>query len=298
MCGIFGFDKRTNATEFMTPALAIYMHERGRQSWGVTDGRQVHKEPSDIIDSFEEKFYSPAIYHTRAASVGEVTQGNAHPFTSVVGDLRVVGVHNGHISNHSELDTRYKRNFSVDSMHIFQHLAERKDVSELTGWGAVVWAETQICKPEAPPQIFMSRFNTQDLHVVKLDTKEGELVWASTKSAIEAAMQLAGLRPKYFYKIEERVKYLIGPDGRLHNEGPLKWSQGMSGTSSSACGYDMRGRAAFSNAGRSTFTGWVCAMPHCAKTIASMEDLICKHCFDAKMEEFFMGDAETAMVTV
>ena len=49
MCGIFGFNKATEATWAMTPFLAWDMERRGRDSWGVTNGvDRVHKQVGTI----------------------------------------------------------------------------------------------------------------------------------------------------------------------------------------------------------------------------------------------------------
>ena len=285
MCGVFGFDKKTNATQFMTPALALFMEMRGHQSWGVTNGTEIYKRPSSIQETFEEQGFEPSLYHTRAASVGEVSEANAHPFQSIVGTRRVTGVHNGHISNHSDLDKKYSRDFAVDSMHIFQHLAEGKDVAEIDGWGAVVWTENCTDRPGIAPKIYFSRFNTPDLHICKLDTEEGELVWASTKHAIEVALKFAGLHPKFFYNIEERTKYCINAEGRLEQLGPMNWSKNITRTATGSCGYDLGSRFT-PLPGREVHSGWICAMPHCTRTIDVRDWLLCKQCFAESFDQF------------
>lgn len=283
MCGVFGFNISTPVTRSMVPVLAVYMEQRGHASWGVTDGRQITKYPSSIIDTFEEMNYSPACYHTRAASVGSVCEANAHPFESIVGQRRVIGVHNGHINNHDELDRKYHRDFDVDSMHIFQHIAEGLPVEEIEGWGNVIWLETRV-DSNAPPTIFLSRFNSTDLHLVKLDTDEGELVWASTKKALDDAMRLSGVHPRAFYRIDERVKYSITADGRLQQHGPMNWSRSLHAQSAGACGYDLS-RRNWSPVMRSSTGSLICAMAECHK-MREPQAFVCEECFGKLFDKY------------
>src|ERR1700677_4177785 len=118
----------------MLPLLALEMEFRGRDSWGATDGRSVTRCLGRITDGWYNEFIDPAgwggwdraIFHTRGASTGVVTIPNSHPytFTHTLPDgavRRVVGIHNGIISNHEALNNKYSRTHEVDSMHIYQH---------------------------------------------------------------------------------------------------------------------------------------------------------------------------------
>lgn len=288
MCGIWGYDKSTTNTQFMAPALAIFMNDRGRASWGVTDGIRIHKKAQSIIDGFSEFGMSPSTYHTRAASVGSVCDANAHPFTSDCErtGVRVIGMHNGHINNHDDLDKMHGRNFAVDSQHIFAHIAERKDVGELHGWGAVVWHEARLDDLEHP-KMYFSRFNTPDLHVIKLDTEEGEIVYASTKAALQAALQLAGLKAKLWYVIEERHKYSIH-DGQVFRCGKMMWNaETVRGDGATGRTLDIvrshggaSGQGPFVHGrGRSAVVGSLsCAADRCF-TRVTKDQLVCEPCF-------------------
>ena len=138
MCGIAGFSHTTDVTRRMAPHLLWDIESRGKDSWGATDGldtvrvlgpvTNTYVDNRDIIEGWER-----TIFHTRGASTGEVTVENQHPFYFVEGEENtpgwkrsIMGIHNGIVNNHSELNRKYSRNFSVDSMHIFKHLVERR----------------------------------------------------------------------------------------------------------------------------------------------------------------------------
>src|SRR5580698_6744639 len=110
MCGIFGFSRTDEVTRRMTGILADRMESRGHDSWGVTDGDFIYKETGRITEGWQELDLEGPTYHTRAASCGAVSERNAHPFDFTGSNgLRVVGVHNGHISNWQSLKTKHNR---------------------------------------------------------------------------------------------------------------------------------------------------------------------------------------------
>src|SRR5437867_10025519 len=150
MCGIFGFattKKIPRAWQVVTQ-LALYNESRGRQSWGITWLPKNGKTPSvekDVGEISKNLYRIPLlssgilIGHTRAATIGSVSKENAHPFAFTNDKNTVIGVHNGGLSNHDELNAKLHRSFAVDSMHIFAHLAEERDMKEINGSGTVVF---------------------------------------------------------------------------------------------------------------------------------------------------------------
>ncbi len=222
MCGLFGYSRTTRLTELMTPTLAIAMSGRGKDSWGVTDGETIYKAVGDIVDTFVDCGLEAPLYHTRAASIGAVSYRNAHPFKMEHEGRVVIGAHNGHLTNHWALKDKYARkDVEVDSEHIFIHLAENKPLSDFAGYGAVVWYEYPSNAPQDRVRYF-SRFNHDALYFAKL--KSGEIVFCSTKKAIDMAATLAGASIDFYYDTSPLVKYSIENDN-LMQEGELDWAK-------------------------------------------------------------------------
>ena len=213
MCGIFGFvsKKDNEVARKLTPILAREMAERGIGSWGVTDGTTIYKVPDSILESFVETNLTSPCYHTRAPSVGAVSHRNAHPFEKIFNNYRVIGVHNGHISNYSDLKQKYphRADHEVDSEHIFSTIAEGTPVKELSGWGTVVWWEGPTDEWTTKARQFISTFNSNALAIAKLAS--GDIVYASTKKAISIACCLTEQPIEHFYEIKPKAKYEIRP---------------------------------------------------------------------------------------
>lgn len=228
MCGIYGFSSLTETTRKMQPALSLLMSQRGTDSWGATNGIEFHKSGKSILDTFVPfEAEGPQVYHTRAASAGfSISEATAHPFQFEGERGRVIGVHNGHVNNWQALNTKYSRNFAVDSMHIFAHLAEGKPLSDIGGWGTIVWWE-QLPDEPTPRGPFFSGWGSVNLAVGQL--LSGEIVWASTELAVRTAAQLAGAELYDFWLIKPKHKYILGAyengDLCLFDDGPLSWDE-------------------------------------------------------------------------
>lgn len=233
MCGILGMSRWTPVTQRMFPALAIAMNMRGESAWGVTDGDVICKDTGSILDGWSDIGFegtseatpgSGILYHTRMPSVGANTVRNAHPFEWLAGDRRVIGAHNGHISNHWALKNKYTatRNATeVDSEMVIAALAEGTPIQELDGWGTVVWYEMTEGQPQAR-EMFLSTFSRGDLGIVKLVS--GEIVFASTLSSIRCAVQLAQAEIATIYEVKPKTRYALRGDDLYVGEA-MPWGE-------------------------------------------------------------------------
>ncbi len=234
MCGIFGFTNWTQTSAEMFPTVASEMESRGGTSWGVTNGQTILKNMGPITSTLDNSFRGwdlrhGVIFHTRAPSAGTGRNiENAHPFCfdkilEQPDDAGfqliklVCGIHNGYVSTHHKLKTQYedRKDFDVDSKHIFKHIIDELPLDELAGSGAISWYETTIKahnNAEVEDEIesthlYIARFDTDALHIGRMSG--GELIFASTKSSIEKAARLACVKVTEWFTIEPRTKYEI-----------------------------------------------------------------------------------------
>lgn len=211
----------------MVPILAAAMELRGDDSWGVTDGYHLYKHTGSILSNFEDHRCETPTFHTRGASVGAISERNAHPFEYISEEqgLVVVGMHNGHLHNHEELKTKYldhRKEFEVDSEHIFAQLAERLPTGEIHGYGAVVWYEYPIGRPKERRR-FITTFNNTAMNIIRLST--GEMVFASTCEAIRIAARFAGVDLVSHVKVVNKMKYELMENGVIKSHGLMEWDE-------------------------------------------------------------------------
>lgn len=300
MCGIFGFSHTTDVTRAMTPYLAWEMEDRGHDSWGATNGTDIIRVMGPVTTSLHRYLpelaeWTRAIFHTRAASQGSVCLENQHPFVYHGGGepgtpewrRTVVGIHNGIVSNHSSLNSKYQRNFAVDTMHIFQHFADRLSTGEIQGYGNLAWYLTTPDHPEGV--LHLCRFNNEALHIARLET--GELVFASTAEPIRRAARMAGTSVKQFVTIEEEFVYYVKfePTGvptlfKSARKLPFGTRSSYSSTPVGVTGWPGGGHHRGSTSitpGRTSFLAGMCAILGCNKKVTGSRkvSLVCDDCW-------------------
>ena len=191
MCGIFGFEELNAKTRRMAHYLAFAMEFRGDDSWGASDGHDWIKRGHAVTEDFVIPVgWKAGIFHTRGASVGSITDANAHPFIVGEGKDRIIGIHNGGVSNHVEMNRRYDRHCEVDSEHIFLHMVEGKPLHELAGRGTIIWWNRNV--------IHLARWNFGDLEICS--TEEDGVIFCSNREPIERAARMCGVKIKQFYQ--------------------------------------------------------------------------------------------------
>lgn len=273
----------------MTPVLALHMENRGRTAWGCTDGDYIHRCATAISESFQELFLGAehgVIYHTRAPSCGSNTIPNTHPFDFTGSVTRIIGIHNGHIGNHDDLDRKYSRSFAVDSMHIFKHLADGLDMSELAGYGTVAWYDVNPKDPE-DRVLHLSHWGHTALHVAKLKT--GEVVFASTDSAIKAAIRYAGAELLHFYAVDPKTKYSL-TEGELTVHGKIPFGEKAVYVPAFSAGraFYRGSRAAYMD--DSTWSDDdLCAIPGCRHYVDRKKTTFCTPCVKHYDQQYGIG---------
>lgn len=217
MCGLFGWQisdeaRGTFSLEAVTATLMIRNELRGKDSWGVIiyhdNKMRMLKQVGSIIKSKAILKFNgnQVLAHTRKATTGDVTFENAHPF-----DMgRIVGAHNGIISNHTMLQKKYKRNFSVDSQHLLAHINDKLDLKEISGYGVVTYIDKN-----KPGEVYLGVGDSGDLAIagIGIPSKTTGILWSSNWTALEDALDISGVPKYYQIKVDKSRLYKV-----LHND--------------------------------------------------------------------------------
>jgi len=206
MCGIYGFQVAPDAelslyeSTVITHHLAREMETRGRDSFGsvIFPEGLVYKGLGRVTECGVKLLKAASesrcfLAHTRAATVGDVVVENCHPFN--IGN--VIGVHNGSVYNYRTLNEKYKRPCMVDSEHVFYHINERLDLSEIEGYGTFFWK----LKSEKNSKIYLAKTVSGSITIARLyrgDPKDGDnkaigVIWASEYLPVRHAAGILGL---------------------------------------------------------------------------------------------------------
>ena len=226
MCGLFGcmtkkgfkLTKRQNEVRINTvKALGIAMEDRGNEATGLAiiknEKTRVIKKAMEASDFLRKKNVNDALAskpeivmgHTRLATSGLVTDKNSHPFLKG----NIVGAHNGHVSNHLEIDGKAQ----VDSEVIFSLLNKNKNdyvktLKRLSGNFAITWLNTK----QPNDVYFVTHINPlATMLVPEIKT----LFWASTEEALVTIIPAAfGLEKRTVWSLEDDYVYKI--NSKLH----------------------------------------------------------------------------------
>jgi glucosamine 6-phosphate synthetase-like amidotransferase/phosphosugar isomerase protein len=204
MCGIAGYSlsaasevDRTLAAQALLAGIA----ERGADAVGYAYRRgtspvRIHKQRSGASALLEQVLLpgsaSEALIHVRDYTKGHPRiEANNHPIRHGA----VVGVHNGIIFNDDELMEehgfeRAEPEMTVDSEAIFAlaeaHQAAPRALEQLRGSMATAWLDER-----RPGTVFLARGVGRPLWI---GTAREEMLFASTKAALEVAEKFLGLK--------------------------------------------------------------------------------------------------------
>lgn len=220
MCGIFGMMLKSDCSiseaqrGVLTYILANENDRRGKDSWGFAaineDNKILVRHGLGYLapEAVQLFGYDRFMAHTRWATQGKKSMVNSHPF--LIG--RIVGAHNGCLWNHEELNRKYGRQCSVDSMHIMHHLDEGLDFDDLEGYGVIEWFEDND-----PSAVYLCQLSKSgELCIVGIgpdsDNVEG-VVWSSDERHLENALEAAGVEQWFKYDVRPEQVYYAKPEG-------------------------------------------------------------------------------------
>lgn len=209
MCGIFGFcfnEMGATHEDVLGDVLKVAIHAqiRGTDACGAyvvnTDGIVYWKAADSVSENLDDLATFLAnnigpktvaiIGHTRAATLGSPeNNNNNHPLL----DKHIIGVHNGVIRNHSDLDGKYVKTAEVDSSAIMALLRAKtldhnlgvktltKNLHELEGPFAIAVADTRSLD-----RVHIAR-NTNPVNFTR-NLDKGYLAFASTAEILKSGL--------------------------------------------------------------------------------------------------------------
>lgn len=226
MCGICGASlspqEEVNA-DVLAAMLLLGIEERGRHATGIAwdEGSEVvyAKEATtatDFVLDMQLPQTRTFIGHTRWASQGSPSNPlNNHPIVT----SGLVGIHNGVIWNDDDifgaLGDEGVRHAQVDSEAIFAWIAlsgytPAEALSHVRGSAAVAWMQK-----DEPNSIHLARGSSSPV-VIAL-TERGSVIFASTRTCLDNAVEAAGVAVRGFRELPEGT-YLKLSNGAIVSE--------------------------------------------------------------------------------
>jgi glucosamine 6-phosphate synthetase-like amidotransferase/phosphosugar isomerase protein len=235
MCGIAGFsisnsDHRKIKSRQLAKKLLLEIVARGEDATGgawteALDGecKVFYSKEAMPAEEFTEYldmiplFTRTAILHTRYATKGlPANNDNNHP---IVIPNKVVGVHNGVITNDDELfeTNDWERIAEVDSEVIFQMIANSEEplteLPKLIGRAAIAWFDV-----DDPQTLHLARLKGSPLVIGH--TYGDSLIFASTENLLRLAVREAKMSLKTIWEVPEML-YLKVQAGEIVSKVPL-----------------------------------------------------------------------------
>ena len=189
MCGLIGGSSPKQLNSYTIKTLFLYANNRGGDSCGYYGDGELYKEVGDS-HSFVPYLFPETnqfIGHTRKKTTGAITRRNAHPFRFG----KIVGAHNGYISNHSSLADGLV--YEVDSEVAINLISKEgvAGISKLTGSMAFHWMEDDT--------IYLYRFNNP----LFMGNLGDALYWGSEKDYLE------GIKCENIFSLEPHTLYTV-----------------------------------------------------------------------------------------
>lgn len=241
MCGILGFSVLNENTRPLLEWMVVKMALRGQDGIGYMSPKGTWKKVGHPVDTWvvPEEFLKEAwggsmVAHTRGASVGKISERNQHPFLMWDEEsARVVRmVHNGCVPNHDALsksngDKHPRNHYEVDSEQIGWQIVLGEETWKVQGWGFVNYylgdlvdtvkegnKTTKITYDNM--KLYVVKFNMTDAYFAQLET--GEVVWASTKEAIQLATIMTGKVVAKYIDTKGDHRYRVEPNDLVEEE--------------------------------------------------------------------------------
>lgn len=152
----------------------------------------------NILNSVAPNFF---MGHVRAATVGDITDKNAHPFDTGV----LIGAHNGTL-----VDDKYKVENMTDSEAMFRDAETNGLVPVLRGLDDKSAYAVTVFHKETGELLFAN--NGRRSLVYAWNNKRRVFYWASEKILLQCAAYRQGLDISEIFKFQENMTYVLKPD--------------------------------------------------------------------------------------